>query len=47
MELGAPLRIYTVEPIEDPLPAAPPDELDEPPRERRQEEPADEPALGS
>ena len=42
MEIGAPIRVYTVVPVEDPLPAPRPAEPDETPFERRTEEPAEE-----
>jgi hypothetical protein len=35
MELGKPQRIYTIEPIQDPVPHSPPKEPDPAPPERR------------
>jgi hypothetical protein len=37
MELGKPQRVYTIEPLEDPVPIPAPDEPAEPPLERRPE----------
>jgi hypothetical protein len=44
MEIGKPQRIYTIEPVVDPIPARP-DKPDEPPIEREREPlPAKRPA---
>jgi hypothetical protein len=45
MEIGNTNRIYTIEPVKDPIPAGP-DKLDEPETERPQG-PAKRPAVGS
>jgi hypothetical protein len=44
MELGKPQRVYTIEPIEDPVPKSPPEKRDAPPPERRPE-PAERPLV--
>jgi hypothetical protein len=46
MEIGNPKRIYTIEPVEDPIPT-PPVRRDEPPETERRPEPAKRPAVGS